>query len=58
MPWPGLFWHPPKAGINHQTYDCAVSSTRLTPDDLLRLEEEGLFELVDGKLPPLASSTR
>jgi Uma2 family endonuclease len=24
--------------------------TRFTPDDLLRLEEEGLYELVDGKL--------
>ena len=28
----------------------ALSSTRLTPDDLTRLEDEGLFELVDGKL--------
>jgi Uma2 family endonuclease len=28
----------------------AISSTRLTPDDLLRLDDEGLFELVDGKL--------
>jgi len=28
----------------------AVSTPRLTPDDLLRLEDEGLFELVDGRL--------
>src|SRR5258708_39000336 len=27
-----------------------ASQTRLTPDDLLRLEDEGLFDLVDGKL--------
>ena len=29
----------------------AISSTsRVTPDDLLRLEEEGLYELVDGRI--------
>jgi Uma2 family endonuclease len=32
------------------TMSLAITQTRYTPDDLLRLEDEGLFELVDGIL--------
>jgi len=34
----------------------AVSSARLTPEDLLCLEEDGLYELVDGKLVEMKMS--